>query len=100
MYNDEYYHHGRWIYAAKQPVRLEYRVRHLERPALGTPYPEQVARITELVKAIGGEIALVVDATGVGLPVTAMLLARLRKEIDGSTSTSHVATSPSPEGTP
>ena len=84
MYNDEYHHRGRWIYAARQPVRLEYRVRHLERPALGTPYPDQVARILELVKAIGGEMALVVDATGVGLPVTDMLWARLREEIEGT----------------
>jgi len=82
MYNDEYNYRGRWIYAARQPVRLEYRVRHLERPALGMPYPDQVARIIELVKAIGGEIVLVVDATGVGLPVTDMLWARLRREIE------------------
>jgi hypothetical protein len=82
MYNDEYYHRGRWIFGARQPVRLEYRVRHLERPALGTPYPEQVVRIIELVKALGGEIALVVDATGMGLPVTDMLWARLRREIE------------------
>ena len=82
MYNDEYHHRGRWIFAARQPVRLEYRVRHLERPTLGTSYPEQVARIIELVKALGGEIALVVDATGVGLPVTDMLWARLRQEIE------------------
>src|SRR5215203_6294601 len=84
VYNDEYNYRGRWIYAARQPVRLEYRVRHLERPALGMPYPDQVARIIELVKAIGGEIALVVDATGVGLPVTDMLWARLRREIEGT----------------
>jgi hypothetical protein len=84
MYNDEYNYRGRWIYAARQPVRLEYRVRHLKRPALGMPYPDQVGRIIELVKAIGGEIVLVVDATGVGLPVTNMLWARLRKEIEGT----------------
>jgi hypothetical protein len=82
MYNDEYHHRGRQIFAARQPVRLEYRLRHLERPTLGTPYPEQVARIVELVKAIGGEMALVVDATGVGLPVTDMLWTRLRREIE------------------
>src|SRR5215203_7415518 len=82
MYNDEYHHRGRRIYAARQPVRLEYRVRYLERPNLGTPYPDQVARIIDLVKAIGGEIVLVVDATGVGLPVTDMLWARLRREIE------------------
>jgi hypothetical protein len=84
MYNDEYHHRGRWIFGARQPVRLEYRVRHLERPTLGMPYPDQVARIIELVKALGGEVALVVDATGVGLPVTDMLWARLRREIEGT----------------
>ncbi len=86
-YNDEYRHRGEWVYAARQPVRLEYRVRHLERPRLGTPYPEQVARIVELVKAVGKttpEIAVVVDATGVGLPVTEMLWARLAKELEGT----------------
>jgi hypothetical protein len=84
MYNDEYYHRGRWVFGARQPVRLEYRVRHLERLALGTPYPEQVARVVEVVKALGGEVALVVDATGVGLPVTDMLWCRLRREIEGT----------------
>lgn len=84
MYNAEYYHSGEWVYRARQPVRLEYRLRHLERPALGTPYPDVVGRIIELVKAIGGELALVVDATGVGLPVTEMLWARLRKELEGT----------------
>jgi len=84
VYNDEYHHRGRRIYAARQPVRLEYRVRYLKRPNLGTPYPDQVARIIELVKALGGEIVLVVDATGVGLPVTDMLWAHLRKEIEGT----------------
>jgi hypothetical protein len=33
-------------------------------------------------EVVGGEVALVVDATGVGLPVTDMLWARLRKEIE------------------
>ena len=89
MYNAEYYEAslGKQIHAARQPVRLEYRVRHLERPALGMPYPEQVARIVELVKAIGatgGKPAVVVDATGVGLPVTEMLWSRLEKELEGT----------------
>jgi hypothetical protein len=43
-----------------------------------------VARIVELVKAIGGHPAVVVDATGVGLPVTEMLWARLEKELEGT----------------
>jgi hypothetical protein len=84
MYNDEYYYRGRWVFGARQPVRLEYRVRHLERPTLGTPYPEQVTRIIELVETLGGEVALVVDATGVGLPVTDMLWARLGGVIEAT----------------
>jgi hypothetical protein len=82
MYNDHYYHRGRRVFWASQPVRLEYRVRHLERPRLGTPYPDVVGRIVELVKTIGGDLALVVDATGVGLPVVEMLHSRLEKELE------------------
>jgi hypothetical protein len=46
--------------------------------------------IVELVKTIGsrsGELALVVDATGVGLPVTDMLWDRLGKELEGTSTT-------------
>jgi hypothetical protein len=63
-------------------------VRHLERPPLGTYYPEQVARVKELVespelleerldyglrKVVTIPPELVVDATGVGRPVVDML---------------------------
>ncbi len=63
-------------------------VRHLERPPLGTYYPEQVARVKELMRnpALHTEVydyhnmrmvkypaELVVDATGVGRPVVDML---------------------------
>jgi len=50
-------------------------VRHLERLALGTPYPDQVARIAALVAAepLAGRCALAVDATGVGAPVVDLL---------------------------
>jgi len=91
MYNAEYRTRDRTVYAARQPVRVEYRLRHLERPVLGTPYPKVVGRIpkvvgriVELVKAIGGEPVLVVDATGVGLPVTEMLWSRLEKDLQGT----------------
>lgn len=51
--------------------------RHLERLAIGTPYPAQVARIKELwehLKAETGTVPrLVVDQTGVGRPVVDML---------------------------
>jgi hypothetical protein len=84
MYNDEYYHRGKLIHAARQPVRLEYRVRHLERPALGTSYVEVVRGVLELLKRLGGEdAALAVDCTGVGRPVADLLEARLKEWLDG-----------------
>jgi hypothetical protein len=42
LYNAEYYHRGEWIHRAREPVSLEYHVRHLERPPLGTSYVEVV----------------------------------------------------------
>ena len=45
--------------------------RHLERLALGTPYPAVATRIAALVQSLTGD--LVVDATGVGRPVIDIL---------------------------
>lgn len=84
LFNAEYHYRGRKVYAARQPVRLEYRLRHLERPALGTPYPDVVSRIVELVKAVGGSPVLVLDATGVGLPVADMLWRELSAGLEGT----------------
>lgn len=59
-----------------------YEVRHLERLPLGTPYPEQVERVSEIVAAVNAleelrrrdrKARLVVDQTGVGRPVVDML---------------------------
>jgi hypothetical protein len=54
-----------------------YRVRFLERVALGTPYPNVVERVREVVRAkpLVGRCTLVVDATGVGAPVVDLLAA-------------------------
>jgi hypothetical protein len=65
-------------------------VRHVERVPLGTPYPEVVARVQEIVwdDALQGQCVLVVDATGVGNPVVDMLrAARLQCEITAVTIT-------------
>jgi hypothetical protein len=53
------------------------RVRHVERLALGTPYPRVVDRVREIVQHddLSGNCALAVDATGVGAPVVDMLRA-------------------------
>ena len=67
-----------------EKVALEYRVRHLERLPLGTPYTEVVDRIVELVKALGGNPVLAVDATGVGRPVIDMLWKTLGEELEGT----------------
>ncbi len=56
-------------------VAYELHVRHMERLALGTPYPEQVRHIGRLCRhpkitmAHKQNPALVVDATGVGRPI-------------------------------
>jgi hypothetical protein len=54
-----------------RPAEVEYRVRHLERLQLGTPYPAQARHVRALLAARGelAGAALVVDATGVGRPV-------------------------------
>lgn len=56
-------------------------IRHLERMALGTPYVEVTRRVAEVMGRPAMERAqrLVVDATGVGMPVVEMLVgARMR----------------------
>jgi hypothetical protein len=59
------------------PGRKMLMVRRVERLALGTPYPLVVARVRQIVHAIG-DCTLVVDGTGVGAPVVEMLrVARL-----------------------
>lgn len=65
-----------------------YRVRHLDRLALGTPYPEvarEVARITARVRNHAGESPTVfVDATGVGQPVLDLVRAEgVTSRLDG-----------------
>lgn len=52
----------------------EYHLLHLERPALGTPYPEIVRRVKQLMTddRMEGPTSLIVDATGVGRPVVDM----------------------------
>ncbi len=55
--------------------KRRFRVRYLQRVRLGTPYPEVVARVREVVraKALARRCTLVLDATGVGAPVLDLL---------------------------
>jgi hypothetical protein len=57
-------------------MERRYRVRFLE-VALGTPYPNVVERVREVVRAkpLVSRCTLVVDATGVGAPVVDLLAA-------------------------
>ena len=62
----------------------EYRVRHLERPPLGTSYVDVVGRILELLTSLEDEeLVLAVDTTGVGRPVADMLKRHLNKWLEG-----------------
>ena len=67
---------GAWdavMYAHRKYV--EFRLRHLERMALGTPYTEAAERVVKITRsaAMAGRCTLVVDATGVGRPVVDLL---------------------------
>jgi catechol 2,3-dioxygenase-like lactoylglutathione lyase family enzyme len=58
-------------------METRHSLRHLERVRLGTPYPEVVARVREVVQTqnLAGRCVLVADATGVGGPVMDLLRA-------------------------
>jgi len=65
-----------WGEVATLAVERHYHCRHLDRYR-DVPYPEVVADVVSLVEAIEGNLVLVVDATGVGLPVYDSLRAEL-----------------------
>ncbi len=81
LFNADYWLNGKRRYAAREKVRLEYHVRHLERPPLGTSYVAVVDRVVELVKALDGNLILAVDHSGVGRPVYDMLRPALAREL-------------------
>ncbi len=56
---------------------VRYAVRHIERWKLGTPYPEIVRSVGQLLThpALGRDVTLVIDATGVGRAVVDLFLA-------------------------
>jgi len=68
--------HLLWM-ATEETAADEWVVRHAERIRLGTPYTDVVRRVVEVARRVtqGGECRLVVDATGVGMPVVDMLRA-------------------------
>ena len=68
--------HLHWM-TTEEGMPDEWVVRHLERMALGTPYTAVTARVVELAQhpKVREDCRLVVDATGVGMPVVDMLRA-------------------------
>ena len=60
-------------HTVKEPI---YHARHVERLKLGTPYPEVIEYVKQLVNRgeIAGNYALIVDQTGVGRPVFELAL--------------------------
>ena len=62
-----------WL--SSTPSSSVLRVRYLERRPLGTPYSQVVARVGELTRHpnLNGRCHLVVDSTGVGVPVVESL---------------------------
>ena len=56
-------------------IKIRYIVRYVERLALGTPYTEVVARLRRMIPQLEmwGTVVLVVDESGVGVPVVEML---------------------------
>lgn len=70
----EQFDHLRWM-AKKIPEPDLLVVRYLERMRLGTPYTAVVSRVGKMMTSpvMAGRRELVVDATGVGMPVVEML---------------------------
>jgi len=65
------WHGAEWAYRKEVKLRLRY----LERIPLGTPYPEVVERVAQVVTSpkLAGRCHLAVDGTGVGRPVVDLL---------------------------
>lgn len=81
-----------------EPVQLD--LVHLERIPLGTLYPEQVARIADLVRRpqVGG-VRTYLDMTGVGRPVLQMLRAAGVRDLQGiSITAAKAAATRTPDG--
>jgi hypothetical protein len=55
LYNARYWLRGRETHSAREPVKLEYHLKHLERPPLQTSYVDVVERILALMTSLGDE---------------------------------------------
>ncbi len=60
---------GRWL------TQVRYEMPHLERPSLGTSYPDIIKRLKELIAQLPSHerLKIVVDRTGCGRPVVDLM---------------------------
>lgn len=61
-----------------ETTKIEYQLLYLERMELGTPYTQIVDHVAQIIRdeEVRGEITVIADATGVGLPVIQMMRER------------------------
>ena len=74
-FNASRYDHrrGREMVEAREAISVEYRVRHLERRSPPVRYKGVAERVAEIVSAVG-ECGLIMDLTGTGRPVHALIM--------------------------
>jgi hypothetical protein len=73
---------GRERLEAREGVKLEYRVRHLERHP--SRYASVAQRIPEVAHKIGEDFILVVDITATGRPAYSLILGELETSLKGT----------------
>jgi hypothetical protein len=69
---------------AREEVRVEYRVRHLERYGPPSRYASVASRLPEIACKIGEDFILVVDVTATGRPVYQLIYQEMRLGIEGT----------------
>jgi hypothetical protein len=79
-------HYGRARFETREPVTLEYRVRHLERHGPPSRYSNIAQRIPEVLKEVATEIGdrvdLILDITAGGHPVYARIYQEVRRSLE------------------
>ncbi len=73
------YRYKRTRLEAREEVKVEYRVRHLERHGPPSRYKKVAERLAEIVREIEGDFILVADITATGRPVYALILSELKE---------------------
>ena len=78
--------HGCARFETREPVTLEYRVRHLERHGPPTRYTKIAQRIPEILREVSAEIGnrvdLILDITAGGHPVYARIYQEVRRSLE------------------